>query len=116
MNVNSLREFGIPALASFIFLVIESAGRVPELALTAFIICVVLLMFAVQDHKHEPWLFLIGIAVGLIVEVGMRIFGYQQVWTEGSFFGVPYWLPIIWGAGFVLITRFGMFIRGVSAS
>ncbi|MGH7175130.1 MAG: hypothetical protein ACREGR_02090 [Minisyncoccia bacterium] len=108
---NSLREFGIPALAAFLFLLVESAGHLPELALTAFIICATLLMFAVRDNPGEPLLFFVGVVVGAFVEIGLRIFGYQQMWTSASLFGVPYWLPIAWGTGFVLITRLGLLIR-----
>jgi len=108
----ALREFGVPAVAAFAFLIIESAGTLPEYALTAFIILVTLLMFAVRDHKNEPLLFGAGVIFGLLIEVGLRYFGYQQVWTDGSLLGVPYWLPIAWGVGFVLITRFGIVVRG----
>jgi hypothetical protein len=107
------KEFGIPAIAAFIFLVIESWSNIPELALTAFVIVITFAMFAVRDHKNEPLLFIIGVIVGLIVEVGTRVFGYQQVWTHASLFGVPYWLPILWGVAFVLVTRFGFTVRGI---
>lgn len=110
----SLQEYGVPALAAFIFLIFESYGNWPELSLTAFVVVIVFAMFAVQEHKNEPLLFLIGVVVGFVVEVGMRVFGYQQVWTAGSLFGVPYWLPILWGVGFVLITRFGVSFRGIN--
>jgi hypothetical protein len=109
----SLKEFGIPAFAAFVFLVIESWGDVPEIALTAFIVVIALTMFAVRDHKNEPLLFIMGVVVGLVVEVGLRQLGYQQAWAHASLFGVPYWLPVVWGIGFVLITRFGIKVRGI---
>lgn len=106
-------EFGIPIIASFIFLVSQSSGRFSELALTAFIVVVSFLIFLLKDHKNEKYLFIIGILVGSFIEIGLRILGYQQTWTEASLFGVPYWLPIAWGLGFVLITRFGMHLRRI---
>ena len=109
----SLREFGIPAVAAFLFLIIESWSDAPELALTAFVIVITFIMFALRDHKNEPLLFLIGLVVGLVIEVGTRFLGYQQVWVHASLFGVPYWLPILWGVGFILITRVGLSVRGV---
>jgi hypothetical protein len=111
----SLGEFGIPALAAFIFLVIESWGDVPEIALTAFIVVIALIIFAVRDHRNEPLLFIMGVVTGLIVEVGLRQLGYQQVWAHASLLGVPYWLPVVWGIGFVLITRLGIKVRGIRA-
>jgi uncharacterized membrane protein len=106
-------EFGIPIIASFIFLVSQSSGRFSELALTAFIVVVSFLIFLLKDHKNEKYLFIIGILVGSFIEIGLRILGYQQTWTEASLLGVPYWLPIAWGLGFVLITRFGMHLRRI---
>lgn len=111
----NLREFGIPALAAFLFLAFESTGQLNELSLTAFIITVAFCIFIVKDHRNELWLFVCGFAVGCIIEIGLRILGYQQNWAQASLFGVPYWLPIAWGVGFVLITRFGMYLRGVRA-
>ena len=109
----SWSEFGIPAIAAFIFLVVESWSDWPEIALTAFVLVVTLIMFAIRDHHREPFLFLLGLGAGFIVEVGTRVLGYQQVWTHASLFGVPLWLPILWGVGFVLITRLGFTIRGI---
>lgn len=113
--VTNLREFGIPALAGFLFLAFESTGELSELSLTAFIITIAFLIFIVKDHKNELYLFLSGFIVGCVIEIGLRVLGYQQTWTSASFFGVPYWLPIAWGIGFVIITRFGMFLRGIKA-
>ncbi len=107
-------EFGIPIVASFLFLVFHHTGRFSELELTAFIIVVSFLIFLLKDHKNEKYLFIIGILVGSFIEIGLRVLGYQQIWTEASLFGVPYWLPIAWGLGFVLITRFGMHLRRIS--
>ncbi len=107
-------EFGIPIVASLLFLIFQHTGRFSELALTAFIVAVSFLIFLMKDHKNEEYLFVIGMLVGSFIEIGLRVLGYQQVWTEASLFGVPYWLPIAWGLGFVLITRFGMRLRRIS--
>lgn len=108
----NVRDFGIPATAAFLFLAFESRGGFTELQLTAFIVAVTFTMFLVRQHRHEPWLFAIGIVAGVIIEIGLRVLGYQQVWDGASLFGVPLWLPIVWGVGFVLITRLGILVRG----
>jgi len=115
INANSwenIRDFGVPATAAFLFLAFESTGTMSELSLTAFIVAVTCVMFFVREHPYEPFLFIIGLTTGCTIEIGMRVLGYQQVWTSASLFGVPYWLPIVWGVGFVLITRLGMVVRG----
>ncbi len=108
-----LPEFGIPAGAAFLFLAFQSNGRLSELSLTAFIVAVSFIIFLVKDHAYERRLFLFGMLAGCVVEVGLRVFGYQQHWAQASFFGIPYWLPIAWGIGFVLITRLGIATRGI---
>lgn len=115
MTSETRTEFGIPIIASLIFLISSSSQRFSELALTAFIVAVSFLIFVMKDHQNEHYLFIIGILVGSFVEIGLRFLGYQQIWAEGSLFGVPYWLPIAWGLGFVLITRFGMYLRKIRA-
>lgn len=84
-----------------------------ELFLTFFAIAVSALLFYWYDRVGERYLFFLGLFIGFVIEVGFRYLGYQQIWTEASLFGVPLWLPIAWGAGFVLITRLGAWIRGL---
>ncbi len=113
MKTDTPSEFGIPIVASFLFLVFQSSGRFSELALTAFIVVVSFLIFLMKNHRNEKRLFIIGMLVGSFIEIGLRFLGYQQVWTDASFLGVPYWLPIAWGLGFVLVTRYGIRLRKV---
>lgn len=49
----------------------------------------------------------IGMLLGLIIEVGMVIGTRQQYWVNSSFWGIPAWLPIIWGYGFMMIYFLG---------
>ena len=114
MKSSTPTEFGIPIIASFIFLISQASGRFSELALTAFIVAVSLLILVMKRHKNEQRLFITGIFTGCVIEIGLRQLGYQQIWTEASLFGIPYWLPIAWGLGFVVITRFGVHLRGLS--
>lgn len=106
-----LKDLGIPFLGFILFFVFQSMGFMKEKVLTLFIILVTVGIFLLAYHKNEWALFLVGILFGIIIEIGLRYFGYQQVWKDASFFGVPYWLPLVWGVGFVIITRLGMFTR-----
>ena len=45
--------------------------------------------------------------MGLIFELGGDAIYKLQSWSEGSLFGIPSWLPLFWGLGFVFIRRFG---------
>jgi len=106
-----LKELGIPFFAFIIFFIIQSLGSMSENNLTFFVVAITVLTLVVSYHKKELLLFILGCVFGLFIEIGLRYFGYQQIWTNASLFGVPYWLPLIWGFGFVIITRLGIFIR-----
>lgn len=106
-----LKDLGIPFVGFIIFFIIQSKGKKTELALTIYILIVLMLTFLLNYHSNELLLFLIGVIVGIFVEIGLRFFGSQQSWKNASLFGVPYWLPLAWGIGFIIITRLGIFIR-----
>lgn len=60
-----------------------------------------------RRDKKEFIIFGYGILIGFIVEtIGTQISGYQS-FTEPDFLGIPLWLPIVWGYGFVAMKRIG---------
>lgn len=108
-----VNEFWIPAVALVLFFLFQSLGTLSEFFLTAFALGISALLFLWNNRVGERSLYFVGLVTGTFIEVGFRFLGYQQVWTDASFFGVPYWLPISWGVMFVLITRLGMYIQGI---
>ena len=110
------KEFWIPLAALVLFFVFQAQGALSEAFLTLFAFGASALLFFWNRRIGEAYLYFLGIIIGLGIEIGFRYLGYQQVWEEASFFGIPYWLPIAWGIGFVLITRVGVYIRGLSVS
>lgn len=80
-----------------------------ELPLTilAVALCVVLLARRVAG---EVQLFIFGVAMALIIELGLGLIARSQHWDHASLFGIPYWLPLIWGYGFVVMRRIGNLI------
>ena len=108
-----LKEFGLPLLALILFFFLQARGVMSELELTVFILALSLVILFARRRIGEVYLFGIGTVVGLLLEVGFRFLGYQQSWTQASLFGIPFWLPLAWGIGFVLITRVGIYVRDV---
>ena len=108
--MEKFKELGIPFAALLVFFFFQSMGKMSELAITVFIVLAMTGTWIVKYHNREWILSLVGLGFGILIEVGFRVFGYQQVWVNASFFGVPCWLPIVWGFGFVIITRLGIFI------
>lgn len=93
-------------VASWIVFFVAQVAIVNELPLTllAVVFCLLLLW---RREKGEGILFFLGLLTGLIIEVGLGLIARTQLWEYASFFGVPYWLPLIWGYGFVIMRRIG---------
>ncbi len=73
-------------------------------------------MFSRSYKKGEIQLFVFGTILGFIIEVVMGLVTRHQFWNETFLFGVPVWLPFIWGYGFVIIHRVGEILLGSRTS
>lgn len=63
-----------------------------------------------QDRKTESLIFLYGLGAGFVVEtLGTQVSGYQS-FTLPQVLGIPYWLLVSWGYGFILMKRIGFII------
>lgn len=57
-------------------------------------------------YRTREWLLIIvGILFGIVAEIGGDMIYQLQYWDQGSFFGIPIWLPLLWGYGFLYIGR-----------
>ena len=104
------KEFIIPIIVLLSFFIIQALGLVGEVGLTVLIALAVAITWLLSYRYNEWVLLVIGLLAGGVIEIGLRFLGFQQVWNNASLFGVPYWLPLIWGFGFVVITRLGIYI------
>ena len=80
-----------------------------------FIIYLVLTLGLIYFHKDkaEFVIFAYGILIGAIVEViGTQISGYQS-FTKPDLGGIPMWLPVVWGYGFVAMKRIGFVLKNL---
>lgn len=79
-----------------------------------YIILVLFVVFSGKDKKTELWIFLYGIAAGFVIEtIGTQISGYQK-FIQPDILGIPYWLLISWGYGFILMKRISLIIANNS--
>jgi hypothetical protein len=63
-----------------------------------------------KDKKIELYILIYGLIAGFIIEtVGTQISGYQK-FTQPDIWGIPYWLIISWGYGFILMKRISLII------
>ena len=82
-----------------------------EILVTLFLLLVLIIIFSfLEYHKGEWILFFIGAIVGIVLELGGDLIFPLQSWADGSLFGIPLWLPILWGYSFVFIRRIGKLI------
>jgi len=81
-----------------------------ELFISLLLLCLIITTFLIKYEKNEIYLLLLGIIAGIIAEVGGDYFNKVQYWEQGSFFGVPFWLPLLWGYGVIYFRRIGNWI------
>lgn len=112
MKNNVLRLWAPLALylLIFIFKAVASPG---ELIVTVVAILAVFITFLLWYNEGEFGLLMLGVMLGMFIEVGLTgvVGERQQIWLEASLFGIPYWLPIMWGIAFVVLPRIGIYIR-----
>ena len=109
-----MKQFKYEFFAGIVFLVlffiIETFSR-NEFLLTALVLLFgILFMLFPSDKKVKITLWSIGVIFGTVIEVVMGFWGRSQFWSYGSLFGVPLWLPFIWGFGFEAIYILGKWI------
>jgi hypothetical protein len=78
-----------------------------EIIITIVTLAVILITFKIRYEKNEAYWFFTGIIIGILLEIGGDMFYKLQFWSQGSFFGIPLWLPLFWGYLFVIVRRIG---------
>lgn len=82
-----------------------------------FILTILVILFGLsfwvfpRERKVKIWLWVVGMILGFTIEVFMGFVSRSQFWNYGSFFGVPLWLPFVWGLGFESIYLLGRFLK-----
>ncbi|MEK7519911.1 MAG: hypothetical protein AAB581_01550 [Patescibacteria group bacterium] len=80
------------------------------LLLVVYTALVAALIVAGKDRKVETVIFLYGAVVGFVIEaIGTQVSGYQT-FVQPDMLGIPFWLIVAWGYGFLLMKRIGFII------
>jgi hypothetical protein len=106
-----IHEVGWPLGASVGFFAVRAFLEWNELSLTLLALAAIVVTFSTDFHRGELKIFFFGLLYGIVVEIGLGSIHRQQIWLDASFFGIPTWLPIMWGLGFIYIGRFAAFVR-----
>lgn len=78
-----------------------------EYAVTAGILVLLTATFAIKYYSDEWKVLLLGIILGFTFEIAGDLIYQAQFWENASLFGIPIWLPLMWGYGFIFIRRIG---------
>lgn len=80
------------------------------LLLIAYLVATAVVIVSGKDRRTESMVFIYGMVVGFIIEtVGTSVSGYQS-FANPDMLGIPLWLVVTWGYGFVLMKRVGLII------
>jgi hypothetical protein len=78
-----------------------------EFIVTFWVLLLIASLLLIQYERGEWKVLGLGILAGLISEIGGDMIAKLQYWESGVLLGVPLWLPLLWGFGFVFIRRIG---------
>lgn len=81
-----------------------------EMLTTISVLVILLIYFKIKYVKGEWALFFFGTVLGMVLEIGGDLVLKLQYWEQASFFGIPLWLPLLWGFAFVFMRRVGNII------
>jgi hypothetical protein len=109
--MNFIKDLLVPIVGLIILWIVQTKTAVEEKTLTVLVVVISIVVFLISYNHNEEALFLAGVILGIMVETGLRFGGQQYPWRDTSFFGMPSWLPLVWGFGFVIATRIGFFIQ-----
>mgnify|MGYP001614106934 CR=1 FL=1 len=106
MKIKEIVKQLLPFLAAFLVPIFSSS----EILFTFIVLLLIGISFKLSYVKNEEFVVLSGIIIGLIIEVVLGLVYRNQFWENASLIGVPIWLPLIWGYGFLIIRRIGNII------
>jgi hypothetical protein len=99
----------VPSILLMLFFVTLAMFE-SEIISSIILLLFIIITFTIK-HNHREWLLvLIGIILGIVFEVGGDLIYKLQYWNSGMLFGLPLWLPLLWGFGFLIIHRVGAII------
>jgi hypothetical protein len=108
--MKNLPEVWLPCILFALFFVIQVFFTPTEYQLTALLVVLEIFVFFLFYRKREWIVYVSGLGLGLFIEVVLGLVARQQHWEGASLLGVPLWLPLAWGIGFIAIGRFYKYV------
>ena len=90
-----------------LFFLLETLTHGNEYFPLVFILGYIIYLYKTSKvKKAERNLFVVGLVLGLAIELGMTQISRSQIW-ENTIFPIPIWLPFAWAVGAITFYRFG---------
>ena len=110
MRSQSIFEIGIQT-----FLLLIGAGITyffwkNSLLLTFIYLSTILALFLVNYRQGDFFAFFFGVVLGFAIEVFATDITHIHTFAYSDFFGMPMWMPIVWGYCFLLMKRIGIIL------
>lgn len=93
----------LPVVLFFVLKKVTGANEVVSTILMVLIFAVYIYLTGFKRREAE--LLVMGVVAGFLVEVGLGSVYREQFWLNASLWGIPFWLPLAWGMGFVIIEQ-----------
>lgn len=78
-----------------------------EYLFLVIIVAVIIATWEIKYYKGEWKLLVLGIVFSFIFEGLSGQIYRMQYWQNASLLGIPIWLPLFWGYGFIFVYRLG---------
>ncbi len=81
-----------------------------SILLIIYLLAALAVIWVGRDRRTEFLVFIYGAVIGFLIEtIGTQVSGYQS-FANPQILGIPGWLVVAWGYGFVLMKRIGLVI------
>src|SRR3989338_10167367 len=80
------------------------------LLLTVLFAALIILVLAFSYKRGDEWIFVLGFVLSLVIE-GVGVAAGYQSFARPTAWGIPLWIPLAWGYGFIFVKRLGLILN-----
>ncbi len=81
-----------------------------NILLTVLFVAMLAAILAIKRYPGDLFVLIYGSALGFFLEVFQTSIAKFHNFANPDFLGLPVWMPLVWGYGFMLMKRIGIII------
>lgn len=81
-----------------------------NLLLTVLFLALLAALLAIKRYPGDIFALIYGSVLGFALEVFQTSIAKFHSFSNPDFLGIPMWMPLVWGYGFMLMKRIGIII------